>query len=106
MNLINLIKYYYEQRNLKWPNKWEAMAFVSTELGEVYELLLSESGGWVRNNPQNKPDFNKDDLAKELGDGIMMLLVEGIINNVNPLEALENKLQTKLVEKGLEKYCE
>jgi len=72
MELVNLIYYYYEQRKLKWPNFENAMKFVQTELGEVYELDLARSGDWIRNNPQNKPNFDKEELAKELGDAIMM----------------------------------
>jgi hypothetical protein len=104
MELVDLILYYYEQCKLEWPNFENAMKFVQTELGEVYELDLARSGNWVRNNPQNKPDFNKEELARELGDAIMMLIVAGLSENVNPLSALYEKLQNKLVEKGLPKY--
>jgi hypothetical protein len=38
MELIELIKEYYNKRNLKWPDFDSAMKFVITELGEVYEI--------------------------------------------------------------------
>jgi len=96
MDLVQLIKEYYDKRGLKWPDFDDAMKFVLTEVGEVYELDLSRIGGWVRNNPQDKPDFDKERLSIELGDAIMMLMVAGIVEGVNPLESLVNKINRKL----------
>lgn len=95
-DLYNLIKEYYEYRKLTWPNFDNAMKFVMTEVAEVYEIDLARSGKWVRNNPDSKPEFDKDALAKELGDAIMMLIVAGMVEGVNPLEALENKIKSKM----------
>lgn len=95
-DLSELIKKYYDYRSLKWPNFDAAMKFVQTEMGEVYELDLAREGGWVRNHPEDKPTFNKEDLAKELGDCIMMLMVAGIVEDVDPLEALVNKINKKM----------
>jgi NTP pyrophosphatase (non-canonical NTP hydrolase) len=95
-DLVNLIKEYYDYRDLKWPNFDSAMKFVQTEIAEVYELDLAREGGWVRNNPQNKPTYNKEDMAKELGDCIMMLVVAGIAEGVDPIEALTNKINKKM----------
>jgi len=99
-NLVELIKKYYKYRGLKYPNVWESLAFATTELGEVYEILLSRSGGWVRNNPQDKPEFDKELLAKELGDVLMMIIVAGIVEDVDPVQALENKIESKLRKFG------
>ena len=96
MELLKLISKYYETRQLKYPNIWEALAFTQTELGEVYEILLAQKGGWIRNNPQNKPDFSKEELAKELGDSIMMLVVAGMAEGVDPIQALTDKINSKL----------
>jgi NTP pyrophosphatase (non-canonical NTP hydrolase) len=95
-DLVKLIKEYYDYRDLKWPNFDSAMKFVQTEIAEVYELDLAREGGWVRNNPQNKPTYNKEDMAKELGDCIMMLVVAGIAEGVDPVEALVNKINKKM----------
>jgi NTP pyrophosphatase (non-canonical NTP hydrolase) len=92
----NLIIEYYKKRGLKWPDFDDAMKFVLTEIGEVYEIDLSRVGGWVRNNPQDKPEFDKEALGRELGDVIMMLMVAGIAEGVNPLAALVNKINKKL----------
>jgi NTP pyrophosphatase (non-canonical NTP hydrolase) len=101
MDLIELVKFYYEKRGLKWPDIWEALAWQQTEIAEVYELLFDRSGGWVRNNPEDKPKFSKEELAKELGDAIFMLLVAGIVEGVNPLQAMEDKMKTKLEKLGI-----
>jgi NTP pyrophosphatase (non-canonical NTP hydrolase) len=99
--LIDIIKDYYAKRNLKWPDFHQALKFVHTELGEVYELDLSRDGGWVRNNPENKPEFNKDELAKELSDVVMMIIVAGIAEGVDVEQALKNKLNNKLQQLNL-----
>jgi hypothetical protein len=104
VNYANLIAYYYKQRELKWPDFSSAMKFVQTELGEVYELDLAREGGWIRNNPDTKPTFDKVELGKELGDVIMMLIVAGMVEGIDPMAALENKLQSKLSERGLPVY--
>jgi NTP pyrophosphatase (non-canonical NTP hydrolase) len=98
MNLTEQVKHYYEKRELKHPNVWEALGFVATELGEVYEVLMSMVGGWVRNNPEKHPQKTKNDLAEELGDVIFMLIVAGIEEGVDPIEALREKMKRKLYE--------
>jgi len=95
-SVVEKIKEYYEKRKLTKPNFDNAMKFVQTEIAEVYELDLDRSGDWVRNNPQNKPQFNKEDLAEELGDAIMMLIVAGIAEDVDPIQALLDKMERKL----------
>lgn len=94
--LVELIKSYYSARGLKWPTFTDAMKFVHTEIGEVYELDLDRVGGFVRNHPEDKPKFNKEDLSEELGDAIFMLMVAGIVEGVNPLNSLVSKMQRKL----------
>lgn len=95
MDLMTRIKEYYEIRGLKVPTVEEALMFVHTELAEVYELLIARSGGWTRNNPQNKPVFTKEGLGEELGDAIMMLMVAGWVEGVDPVKALLEKLYRK-----------
>lgn len=96
MDLIAEVLNYYEKRGLAFPNFDNAMKFVMTEIAEVFELDLDRSGTWVRNNPQNKPKFNKEDLSEELGDAIFMLVVAGIAEGVNPIQSLLNKMNRKL----------
>jgi len=96
--LKDFIVNYYNKRGLKWPDFDDAMKFVATEIGEVYEVDLSRDKGWVRNNPESKPTFNKEQLASELGDVIMMVMVAGIAEGVDPLQALLKKMCRKIKE--------
>jgi NTP pyrophosphatase (non-canonical NTP hydrolase) len=95
-NLAVKIKDYYEKRQLVHPTVWEALGWVSAELGEVYEVLMSWNPKWVRNNPQDHPVKSKEDLAEELGDVIFMLVMAGLSEGVDPIEALEKKMERKL----------
>jgi len=96
MDLVELIKKYYNERKLKWPSFDEAMKFVVTELAEVYELDLARIGGFVRNHPETKEEFSKERLSEELGDAIFMLLVAGYVEGVNPIESMKAKMCKKL----------
>lgn len=96
MELKEIIENYYEIRGLKWPDIWEALAFAHTEMSEVYEIILSRNGGWTRNHPENKPEFSKESLSEELGDSILMLLVAGYVEGVNPIQSLKDKISKKL----------
>lgn len=96
MNITEKVKEYYDARGLTYPNFDNSLKFFQTELAEVYELDLARIGGWVRNHPENKPLFSKDRLSEELGDAIMMLIVAGIVEGVDPVDALEKKMERKL----------
>jgi NTP pyrophosphatase (non-canonical NTP hydrolase) len=89
---------YADKREYKKPDLWEAMAWVCSEIGEVYEVMLSK-GGWVRNNPQDHPEKGDQELAEELGDVIFMIMLAGYSRGVNPLEAMKNKMTRKLAMK-------
>jgi hypothetical protein len=93
---MELIERYYEVRKLTWPNFKEAMQWMQTEVAEVYELDLAR-GTWVRNNPDNKEPFSKERLAEELGDAIMMLIVAGRVEGVDPMLALQRKIRDRVV---------
>jgi NTP pyrophosphatase (non-canonical NTP hydrolase) len=93
---------YCKKRNYLLPDVWEGMAWVSTEIGEVYEVLLSTKP-WVRNNPDSKPKFSREHLAEELGDVIFMIMLTGHAAGVNPLDAMQEKMTNKLKLVELEK---
>lgn len=95
-DLINLVNEYYNYRKLKFPDFSSAMKFVMTELAEVYELDLAREGGWIRNHPENKPEFSKEALSEELGDAIFMLIVAGMAEGVDPIESMKTKMKTKM----------
>jgi len=94
--LTEMVKHYYDRRGLKYPEAMEALGFLTTEQAEVWELLLQRKGGWVRNNPQNKPTWDTTHYAEELGDVILMAIVAGIAEGVDPVEALIEKMERKL----------
>jgi hypothetical protein len=94
-DLTERVKHYYKKRGLVWPDFRDAMEFVGTELGEVYEVDLSRRE-WVRNHPENKPIFSKELLAEELGDVIFMLIVAGIVEEVDPILAMNRKMNRYL----------
>ena len=87
---------YYKARQYKWPDTWEAMGWAVTEIGEVYEILLARSGGWVRNNPDGKPLWDRKNFGDELGDVIMMLIVAGLVEGVDPINSMLEKIDRKL----------
>lgn len=89
------IKSYFTTRKLKYPKDAdEALQWTITELGEVTELLLDRKGGWTRNNPQDHPPFSKAELSKELGDVLLMVLVAGYVEGVNPLASMLHRIKT------------
>ncbi len=91
------IFFYYDERDLLWPDFEQAMAFAHTEIGEAYEVYLAQFEGWVRNDPDHEP-FSAARLAEELGDAIMMLVVAGIAYGIDPVQALREKMAHKLIE--------
>lgn len=98
-DLMEEIINYAEKREYKMPDVWEAMGWVTTELGEVYEQLLAKKSGWVRNNPDSKAPYSPESLAEELGDVIFMVMLAGYAEGVNPLQAMKNKMARKLERK-------
>ena len=98
MSLTDVITEYYKARDLKWPDAWEALAWAQTELGEVYELLLAQRGGWIRNNPSDKQSYSPNAFADELADALMMLIVAGMTRDVDPVEWLRHRLENEIAK--------
>ena len=97
--IARLIEDTWAKRKRIWPSAWEALGWVNTELGEVYELLLArEDEGWVRNNPDDHGKWDQFKFEEELGDCILMLMVTGMSLGLNPLEGLRGKLERELDE--------
>ena len=94
MNLTDAVINHFAVSGKTWPDVWRALAFVHTELAEVYELLLARDGGWQRNHAHEQ--FSPDRLAEELGDVLMMVLVAGIVAEVDPVVALLQKIAPDL----------
>jgi NTP pyrophosphatase (non-canonical NTP hydrolase) len=100
LGLVSMIERYYEARAYFWPDAEEAILWTITELGEACELLLARKQGWVRNRPDGKEEYSRGRFEEELGDAIMMLLVAGIVSDVDPLVALREKMKRRLNSDG------
>ena len=98
--IARLIEDTWEKKKRIWPDVWEGMGWVNTELGEAYELLLTKnSPGWIRNNPDDHwEEWDQFKFEEELGDCILMLMVTGMSLGLNPLEGLRDKLERELEE--------
>lgn len=94
MTLVEILNHYFGVRGLKHPDFADAIFFAITELAEALEVELAQRG-YVRNNPENKPEYSQVELEKELGDVIMMIQSAGISRNLDPLKALIEKLSEK-----------
>lgn len=94
MTLTEILDHYFNIRQLKHPDFRDAILFAITELAEALEVELAQRS-YVRNNPDDKPTFDKNALAEELGDVIMMIQTAGIAYKVDPLRALIDKLAKK-----------
>lgn len=97
MDIYELIARYYEHRHLIWPgNADTALDWALTEMAEAKELLLARQARWVRNHPQNEEPFSRERLAEELGDILMMVMVAGMVEGLDPIQALREKIERKM----------
>ena len=94
MTLVEILNHYYGTRALKHPDFPDSIMFIITELSETLEIWLAQKG-YVRNNPQNKPEFNAQGIETELGDVIMMAQAAGMAMGLDPLTALVKKLSKR-----------
>ena len=97
--LHNQIEKYFEARGLTMPDTVESLAFLTTEVGEVWEEWIQNLSGkdFVRNDPskEGKKENWKQAFAEELGDVIIMAMVTGMTVGIDPLLALEDKMLRK-----------
>ncbi len=92
-----VILFYFKERGYVMPNVWDALAFADTEKAEALEVLLDGTGkNWVRNNPEDKPDWDRDAFAEELGDMLMMITIAGLTEGLFPVTAMLEKMKRKL----------
>lgn len=119
---IEIIKDYYDQRGLGWPDQKSALLFYLSEVGELAEAYLaiqpvelseeeqelfksfmqlglkadeivSRKPGWIRNNDR----LRKENIAHEAADCNMMLSVfMDTYNGQSPDDALRQKMELKL----------
>lgn len=119
---IEIIKDYYDQRGLGWPDQKSALLFYLSEVGELAEAwlaiqpvdlteeeqelfqsfadlglkadeIVSRKPGWIRNNDR----LRKENIAHEAADCNMMLSVfMDTYNGQSPDDALRQKMELKL----------
>ena len=119
---IEIIKHYYDQRGLGWPDQKSALLFYLSEVGELAEAwlaiqpvdlteeeqelfqsyadlglkadeIVSRKPGWIRNNDR----LRKENIAHEAADCNMMLSVfMDTYNGQSPDDALLEKMELKL----------
>lgn len=88
------IEEHWKREGKVWPDTIEAIGWAITEMGEVMECWLAGRRDWVRNNPEDHPvELDKREMAGELGDAIMMLLIAGYTLGYDPLELIREKLR-------------
>lgn len=92
MKLSQKIQEYYTKRGLAYPDLKSASMFLACEAAEVMDAVLRMEPHWIRNNQRQV------DLAEELGDVLMMVLVTASVADIDPVAALEAKLDRKLSE--------
>lgn len=93
--LSDLVVLYYQLRGYVIPCVEDALLFHFTEVGEASECLLARGQGFVRNNPDDHPPFDRSQFGEELGDAIMMLIVAGLVEGVDPVACLLEKMGRK-----------
>jgi len=93
--VANAIHDHFEGRGRLWPTIEDGLLWIVTEIGECFELLSSKKA-YIRNNPQDKEPYSKERFAEELGDIIYMAMITGMVEEVNPLYALLEKMEKQI----------
>lgn len=88
--LQSIVEGYYEFRGLKEPDENQALLFLVSEIGELADAIVSQAGGWTRNNPGRERE-----PAAEIGDVQMMLTVLSARMGVDPVGAMLDKMRAK-----------
>lgn len=94
------INHYYEVRGLRRPGLYQAILWLSSEVGEVCELINRADGPWTRNNKEKEKRLSDEEylamLGDELGDVIMMACAAGISMGLDPIDCLLKKMAEKM----------
>lgn len=90
-------KYMHERKGFVIPDARDAILWSQTEVAEAIELLMARKQ-WLRNHPVDKEQWSPERFAEELGDAILMLIIAGIVEDVDPTWAMMSKIADKLNE--------
>jgi NTP pyrophosphatase (non-canonical NTP hydrolase) len=99
MDLRRLVDSYFDIRELAKPDTNEAMLFLTSEIGELADVIVSPQKKWVRND-KTKEDIKNhiDYIADEVGDVLMMLTVVAGTFNLDPVTCMQEKMTRKITE--------
>ena len=90
MNLLRLIDSYYQFRHMRRPEFEDAFLFLTSEVGELADAIVSEKPGWTRNNPDKLRS-----VEAEIGDCMQMLAVTAQSIGLDPVECMKAKWRSK-----------
>jgi NTP pyrophosphatase (non-canonical NTP hydrolase) len=105
--MMDYIDRYFQFRELAKPeNIYHALSFLTSELGELADAVVSEDkpgvshasgadavssdGSWVRNHPDKERS-----VRAEAGDVLMMLYVTMHLHNADPMICMMEKFKSK-----------
>ena len=98
-DIRKLVNEYYEIRGLAKPNTNEAMLFLTSEIGELADMIVGSQKKWVRNNKAKENITNYlSYIADEIGDVLMMLTVVADTYALNPVDCMLEKMTRKIKE--------
>ena len=97
IDIVEAANYHFDGRKRVWPTTEDGLLWMVTEIAETFELVSARKS-YIRNNPENKEQFTKERFAEELGDVIYMAIVTGLVEGVNPIEAMFNKMKNQINE--------
>jgi len=99
MDLRRLVDSYFDKRGLAKPNTNEAMLFLTSEIGELADAIVSPQKRWVRND-KTKEDIEDyiGYIAYEIGDVLMMLTVVASTFDLDPITCMQEKMIRKITE--------
>ena len=93
-SIIDLVLHYATFRKLKLGSIQECFYFLTSEVGELADELVSAIPGWVRNNPE-KDRGTSEKTIFEIGDVLFMATMLSRWFNIDPLQAMIRKFESK-----------
>jgi len=92
--LDELVKSYMAFKGMKIPNTTEAFLFLTSEIGELADQIVSTQPGWVRHHPDKERGADEQ-VEREAADCLMMLTATLFAFDVDPLTAMIEKFNSK-----------
>ena len=74
------------------PNRNEAVMFIVTEVGELFDAILREDDRWVRNSQREQK------FEKELADVVFMCLLAAIASKIDIDKVVREQLVKRTIK--------